>query len=176
MHYELIIGLAGRWDCRHVPHARGERRKSLLLADENWIQGDNSLIESITRRLLAPAQADVANIIVKALLTLTNTFSCSLDCSAALKTTAYCTKRTTAACNTKKPRQVQSRAWMFESRHMIYDIWYDYFNVHSKADRCQLNLPHSSKNYKKPSCRWGTARRGRVNLNLVSCWTIRLYV
>ena len=41
------------------------------------------------------------------------------------------------------------------TRGMIYDmiwydnydmIWYDYFNVRSKADRCQLNLPHSTKN------------------------------
>ena len=27
-----------------------------------------------------------------------------------------------------------------------YDISYDYFNVRSKADRCQLNLPHRTKN------------------------------
>ena len=46
--------------------------------------------------------------------------------------------RLTRVVPDKGRKTVVVNEWMNE--------WYDYFNVRSKADRCQLNLPHRTKN------------------------------
>ena len=71
----------------------------------------------------------------------------------------------------RQSKNKQMNGWTDRQMNEWMNKRYDYFNVRSKADRCQLNLPHRTKNYKKPSCRWGTARRGRASWNLVKCST-----
>ena len=63
----------------------------------------------------------------------------------------------------------------------IHDmIWWTILTCAQKLTRSQLSLPHGTKpkrimkklkTYKKPSYRWGTARRGRASWNLVKFCT-----